>query len=288
MGIDVKLGYYRGKLTSYEAIKHLYLAQKAGIGETNGERGYDLEIHNFKEASDVYYISVYWSKDNNPKTYEGIQKQPYLAYYPDYVELHNGEYKYGSWWIESLTGLKGRACSMKKMVPRHFDEDKLDEVLPKNRWVRYHESLDDHRMVYADDREEFDFPIYQNQKIKFDYNMMPIGELPTFPKYKVNRKKMNLIRKANADYPQYVEAMFKLLPKPLSTDWVNKAEEDRRNETLDKRYRNFLDLVWAECHTYRRGYQYGRDHYEIKLEYLLENIDAHLKRMHPEVLDKVQ
>ena len=33
MGIDVKLGYDRAeKVTSYDAIKHLYLASKAGIG----------------------------------------------------------------------------------------------------------------------------------------------------------------------------------------------------------------------------------------------------------------
>jgi hypothetical protein len=33
MGIDVKLGYYRAeKVTSYDAIKHLHLAIKAGMG----------------------------------------------------------------------------------------------------------------------------------------------------------------------------------------------------------------------------------------------------------------
>lgn len=288
MGIDVKLGYYRGKLTSYEAIKHLYLAQQAGIGETNDERGYPLDIYNFEEAPKVYFVSEYWSKHNDPKTYEHIQQNPYLAYYPDYVEIHTGDYQYGSWWIESLTGIVSRSVNWNKIIPRHFYRHELGIKLPERRWVRYHESLDNKRRVWVDEREEFDFPICKNQKLKFDYKMMPISELPKFPKYKVNRKKMNLVRKSNADFPQYVEAMFKLLPL-IDKDWISIAEEDKHNDKLDKRYRMFLSLILEELQFNGYGYYNPTSGgYKIELSNLLQRADWQLKRSHPEVLDKVQ
>jgi len=285
MGIDVKLGYYRGKLSSYESVKHLYLAQQSGIGITNGYDNLQIGIYNWGETPDVYYISESWGIHNRPKTFEEFQKESYLAFYPTFVELHNATSAYGSWWIESLTGLKSRACNWDKIIPRYFERHELGKKLPVRRYVRYDTSLDDNRHVWSNDKEVFDFPLYKNQKIKFDYNMMPISELPKFPKYKINRKKMNLLRKANADFPQYVEAMYKLLPKPIPSDWLEKAEEDKNNKDLDKKYRNFLELVWRESRTYR---SYTYTGHEVKLERLLENIDAHLKRMHPEVLDQVQ
>lgn len=285
MGIDVRVGYYRGKLSSYESVKHLYLAQQSGIGITNGYEHYQIGIYNWEETPDVYYISESWGIHNRPKTFEEFQKESYLAFYPTFVELHNAESTYGSWWIESLTGLKTRACNWDKIVPRHFDRHEVDKNLPERRYVRYDISLDDNQHVWSDDNEVYSFPLQENQKLRFDYNMMPIDELPTFPKYKINRRKMNLLRKANADFPQYVEAMYKLLPKPIPSDWLEKAEEDKNNKDLDKKYRNFLELVWREARTYS---SYTYTGHEVKLERLLENIDAHLKRMHPEVLDKVQ
>ena len=285
MGIDVRVGYYRGKLSSYESVKHLYLAQQSGIGITNGYESYQIGIYNWEETPDVYYISESWGIHNRPKTFEEFQKESYLAFYPTFVELHNATSAYGSWWIESLQGLKSRACNWDKIIPRYFERHELGKKLPVRRYVRYDTSLDDNSHVWSNDKEVFDFPLYKNQKIKFDYNMMPISELPKFPKYKINRKKMNLLRKANADFPQYVEAMYKLLPKPIPSDWLEKAEEDKNNKDLDKKYRNFLELVWRESRTYR---SYTYTGHEVKLERLLENIDAHLKRMHPEVLDQVQ
>lgn len=286
MGIDVRVGYYRGKLSSYESVKHLYLAQQSGLGITNGYETYQIGIYNWKETPDVYYISESWGIHNRPKTFEAFQKQTYLAFYPTFVELHNSDSKYGDWWIESLTGLKSRACNWDKIVPRYFDRNEVDKNLPERRYVRYDTSVDHKMHAWADDKEVYSFPLQENQKLRFDYNMMPIDELPTYPKYKVNRKKMNLVRKANADFPQYVEAMFKLLPQPLTSDWMEKAEEDKHNEKLEKRYRDFLDLVWREAKAWR-SYSYSGG-YDVKLENILEDIDAHLKRMHPEVLDKVQ
>lgn len=286
MGIDVRVGYYRGKLSSYESVKHLYLAQQSGLGITNGYETYQIGIYHWEETPDVYYISESWGIYNRPKTFEAFQKESYLAFYPRFVELYNADHSYGLWWVESLTGLKTRACNWDKIIPRHFDRHEIGKSLPERRYVKYDTSLDDKQHVWSSDNEVYSFPLYKNQKLRFDYNMMPISELPTYPKYKVNRKKMNLVRKANADFPQYVEAMFKLLPQPLTSDWVEKAEEDKHNKKLEKRYRDFLDLVWREAKAWR-SYSY-RGEYDVKLERLLENIDAHLKRMHPEVLDKVQ
>jgi hypothetical protein len=287
MGIDVRVGYDRAeKVTSYDAIKHLYLAQKAGVGASIDMRGTELEIHNFEEDPEAYYISMFWN-NKDLKTREDIHKETYLAYYPNYIEIKQGDdSQYTNWFIESLTGLIGRSVGWNKLIPDAFDRNKFN--LPIRRWVMYHESLRNIKKPFVTDREEYDFPIYPKQKVRFDYNMKPIGELPIFPKYKINRKKMNLLRKENKEFPQYVEAMFKLLP-PLTQEWFDIAKKEAEDETLDKKYRMFLDLLLAEKQYNGWGYL-DRDTglYELNLSNILERFDWQLKRSHPEVLDKVQ
>ena len=287
MGIDVKLGYERAeKVTSYDAIKHLYLAQKAGVGASIDMRGTELEIHNFEEDPEAYYISMFWN-NKDLKTREDIHKETYLAYYPNYIEIKQGDdSQYGSWWITSLTGLISRGVNWNKLIPQYFDRDKFK--LPVRRWVMYHENLRGVSRPYATDREEYDFPINKHQKLRFDYNMKPIDELPVFPKYRINRKKMNLLRKEHKDFPQYIEAMFKLLPT-LTQEWFDIAKKEAEDETLDKKYRMFLGLLLAEKQYNGWGYL-NRDTglYELNLSNILERFDWQLKRSHPEVLDKVQ
>ena len=288
MGIDVRVGYDRAeKVTSYDAIKHLYLAQKAGVGASIDMRGTELEIHNFEEDPEAYYVSLFWDPNKDLKTYAEIQKRSYLAYYPNYIEIKQGDdSQYTNWFIESLTGLVGRSVGWNKLIPDAFDRNKFN--LPIRRWVMYHESLRNIKKPFVTDREEYDFPIKENQKVRFDYNMKPIGELPKFPKYKINRKKMNLLRKEHKEFPQYVEAMFKLLPT-LTQEWFDIAKKEAEDETLDKKYRMFLDLLLAEKQYNGWGYL-DRDTglYELNLSNILERFDWQLKKSHPEVLDKVQ
>ena len=287
MGIDVKLGYYRAeKVTSYDAIKHLHLAIKAGMGASVDSYGRDFEVYNFEEDPEAYYVSMFWDPNEDLKTYPEIKKRSYIAYYPNYIEIKQEEGRYGEWWIGSLTGLVSRSVSWNKIIPDAFDRNKFN--LPIRRWVMYHESLRNIKKPFVTDREEFDFPIIENQKVRFDYNMKPIDELPKFPKYKINRKKMNLVRKENKDFPQYVEAMFKLLP-PLTQEWFDIAKKEAEDKTLDKKYRMFLGLLLAEKQYNGWGYL-NRDTglYELNLSNILERFDWQLKRSHPEVLDKVQ
>lgn len=288
MGIDIRVGYNRGeKVTSYDAIKHLYLASKAGISPSLGSYGQDLVMLNFKEDPEAYYISLYYHSSGLEKTYEQAKKDGYLAYYPDYIEIKQSENSdYGSWWIRSLTGLISRGVNWNKLIPQYFDRDKFK--LPVRRWVMYHENLSGVSRPYATDREEYDFPINKHQKLRFDYNMKPIDELPVFPKYKINRKKMNLLRKEHKDFPQYIEAMFKLLPT-LTQEWFDIAKKEAEDKTLDKKYRMFLELLLAEKQY--NGWSYlNRDTglYELSLSNILERFDWQLKKSHPEVLDKVQ
>jgi hypothetical protein len=288
MGIDVRVGYDRAeKVTSYDAIKHLYLAQKSGVGASIDMRGTELEIHNFEEDPEAYYVSLFWDPNKDLKTYAEIQKRSYLAYYPNYIEIKQGDdSQYTNWFIESLTGLIGRSVSWNKLIPDAFDRNKFN--LPIRRWVMYHESLRNIKKPFVTDREEFDFPIYPKQKVRFDYNMKPIDELPVFPKYRINRKKMNLLRKEHKDFPQYIEAMFKLLP-PLTQEWFDIAKKEAEDETPDKKYRMFLGLLLAEKQYNGWGYL-NRDTglYELSLSNILERFDWQLKKSHPEVLDKVQ
>jgi hypothetical protein len=289
MGIDVRVGYDRGeKVTSYEAIKHLYLAIKAGISPSLGAYGQELVVHNFEEDPKAYYVSLYYHSSGLEKEFKQIKEDGYIAYYPDYIEIKQSEdSQYGSWWfIESLTGLIGRSVGWNKLIPDAFDRNKFN--LPIRRWVMYHESLRNIKKPFVTDREEYDFPIYPKQKVRFDYNMKPIGELPIFPKYKINRKKMNLLRKEHKDFPQYIEAMFKLLP-PLTQEWFDIAKKEAEDETLDKKYRMFLGLLLAEKQYNGWGYL-NRDTglYELSLSNILERFDWQLKKSHPEVLDKVQ
>jgi hypothetical protein len=70
MGIDVKLGYYRAeKVTSYDAIKHLHLAIKAGMGASLDAYGHELVVHNFEEDPEAYYVSLFWDPNRDLKTY---------------------------------------------------------------------------------------------------------------------------------------------------------------------------------------------------------------------------
>jgi len=118
--------------------------------------------------------------------------------------------------------------------------------------------------------------------------MKPIGELPKFPKYKINRKKMNLVRKEYKGFSEYVEAMFKLLP-PLNREWFETAEKESKDETLDKKYQMFLNLLLQEKQY--NGWHYldrNSGNYNLALSNILKRLDWQLKKSHPEVLDKVQ
>jgi hypothetical protein len=257
------------------------------VGASIDMRGTELEIHNFEEDPEAYYVSLFWDPNKDLKTYAEIQKRSYLAYYPNYIEIKQGDdSQYTNWFIESLTGLIGRSVSWNKLIPDAFDRNKFN--LPIRRWVMYHESLRNIKKPFVTDREEFDFPIYPKQKVRFDYNMKPIDELPVFPKYRINRKKMNLLRKEHKDFPQYIEAMFKLLP-PLTQEWFDIAKKEAEDETPDKKYRMFLGLLLAEKQYNGWGYL-NRDTglYELSLSNILERFDWQLKKSHPEVLDKVQ
>lgn len=287
MGINITIDYGRGeKVTSYDAIKHLYLATKAGISSSLGWHGTPFVAHKFEEKSEAYYISIHYPAGDLEKTYEQVKKDGYIAYYPDYIEIKQSEDSEGRWWIESLTGLISRSVKWNTLIPQHFNRDKFK--LPLRRWVMYHESLSGVKKPHATDREEYDFPINTSQKLRFDYNMKPIDELPVFPKYRINRKKMNLVRKEHKGFLQYAEAMFKLLPQ-LTQKWFDTAAKEVKDNTLDKKYRMFLNLLLVEKQRSGWAYRYrNTDLYELNLSNILKRFSWELKRLHPEVLDKVQ
>jgi hypothetical protein len=137
------------------------------------------------------------------------------------------------------------------------------------------------------------YGIYASERYAFDYVDTPMQEMPRIKKYKVNRKRMNEVRKIAKPFYEYIDAMGNLMGEEIDGD-VTYYQSDYRNpsrvvEDLPNEYvwwDMFNAVAWMKQ---GRHYDYktGKQHYYRSVKAMKDWIDDALKANNPQVLDEV-
>ena len=227
-----------------------------------------------EELDDYYYCLWADSYDWHTKT-TSVKRM--IEYHKDYFKLRtptSATQQHGD-WITGKTGVAFENVGVRKIVPAPFDYHKVEKQ-------RYLEVVlgDNIRYCKAD------------QMLSFKYDKKPKTEdqFITLPKYKVNRKKMNLIRKNFKDNEgSYFESMYKLIPEKyddiLRDQNRKELKELTKNEhpmlphntvlTADERkYANFLESVIEVNQGWRSQNE------KVSLEKFMDYHEKNLKKYH--------
>ena len=207
-----------------------------------------------EELDDYYYCL--WSDQYNWNTKQTTIERN-IEYHRDYFKLktpHNQASAQHGDWITGKTGVAFENVGIRKIVPAPFDYNKVEKQ-------RYLEVVLGDKIRYCK----------TDQLLSFKYDKKPTTEeqFITLPKYKVNRKKMNLIRKNFKDNEgSYFESMYKLIPDIYdhnAKEESRKALKELREYdhprlpkphclTVDeKKYANFLESVIEVNQGYREN-----------------------------------
>ena len=189
-----------------------------------------------EELDDYYYCLWADSYDWHTKT-TSVKRM--IEYHKDYFKLRtptSATQQHGD-WITGKTGVAFENVGVRKIVPAPFDYHKVEKQ-------RYLEVVlgDNIRYCKAD------------QMLSFKYDKKPKTEdqFITLPKYKVNRKKMNLIRKNFKDNEgSYFESMYKLIPEKYDDILRDQNRKELKElhkfpdilSTEEERYAHFLESV---------------------------------------------
>jgi hypothetical protein len=221
-----------------------------------------------EELDDYYYCL--WSDHYNWTTKQTTVER-HLEYHRDYFKLqtppNQASAQHGD-WITGKTGVAFENVGIRKIVPAPFDYNKVEKQ-------RYLEVVLGDKIRYCK----------TDQLLSFKYDKKPTTEeqFITLPKYKVNRKKMNLIRKNFKDNEgSYFESMYKLIPdiydhiaREENRSALKKLNEFPNKLTVDeKKYANFLESVIEVNQGYRENDR------KASVEKFMKYHEANLKKYH--------
>ena len=257
----------RGDKTSTEIIDQ-HFGQKGVIKSTKRFAGNYLSKLWDEELDDYYYCL--WSDQYNWNTKQTTIKRD-IEYHRDYFKLktpHNQASAQHGDWITGKTGVAFENVGIRKIVPAPFDYNKVEKQ-------RYLEVVLGDKIRYCK----------TDQLLSFKYDKKPTTEeqFITLPKYKVNRKKMNLIRKNFKDNEgSYFESMYKLIPdiydhiaREESRSALKELNEFPNKLTVDeKKYANFLESVIEVNQGYRQHDE------KVSVEKFMKHHEANLKKYH--------
>lgn len=321
----VEVPSYKSVGYMYEALDEVFMPEQSSklrfpIKVIDGHRHYLIKsqvgndyvyyltenTHKDTQNNNKYCDHYSWSGAIPPEQYvpideDDLDKVYCIAFYPEHISINTNKTIIGWGYIlRNVLGIEVKDIRKTKMIPPEFAVDtdrpntKIEKFVssvkvPKRRVVKYIDDIHLNRYkTYVTDPEDWSFPLTEDyQHVLFEYNLKPISAMPKFPKFRVNRKRMNLVRKRFSDFRDYAEAMFKLLPT-LTDEWLNTAMEEVAKKETDDKYKMFLSLVIASCTRDNSNNWYDDDRtYNLTAEKILRNFDRDLKRMNPQVLDYV-
>ena len=228
-----------------------------------------------EELDDYYYCLWDESYDWHTKT---SSVNPLIEYHKDYFKLRtptSATQQHGD-WITGKTGVAFENVGIRKIVPAPFDYEKVEKH-------RYLEVMLDDKIRYC----------RGDQMLSFRYDKKPKTEdqFITLPKYKVNRKKMNLVRKNFIENDgSYFKSLYKLIPEIYNSAEKSQSVKELRelNEFPDllsedeKRYVSFLQSVVNVNHGYRPNDE------KVSVTKFMEYHEKNLKKYHAsEVLEAI-
>lgn len=181
--------FYKGAGKNTKVIQGAYLAK--------------LMDEEMEEYYSLFYINA--KKDTVTER---------IRYYKNYFKLSpprgykNEAPSVGNHFQTKISGLEFSNVPIREIVPAPYPYDKVENI----------------RYLHVHTLGGRTYPVQQNKMYSFNYDKTPtnVDQFEPLPKWKVNRKKINLIRKEfYAKTVDKITSMYKLLPDQLTP-------EDRR------------------------------------------------------------
>ena len=208
--------------------------------------------HEIRDGVDVYIAGLH---------YTGV-----VTFYPSHYEIYMCGWNTMSTqiFIHAITGNHCYNVRKSDLVPSGFHVD-----LPADVWY--------------DGK-----PMDSSERYKFDYEDNPLQEMPKVVKYRVNRKRMNEVRKIAKPFYQYMETMHNITPIDDIQEmgrWAHMSLDLFKNSLTD-------ESKWWELFQYVANKSYVRHYmnvweYERNLTGMKNFIEKELKANSPEVLEPV-
>lgn len=234
-------------------------------------RGGDQSVRRIGKRSDATKWLRLEIRDGVDVFVAGFHHSNIVEFYPTHYNISMCGYNTISTQLY-ITAITGHGCynvRSSELVPRGFSAD-----------------------VNADATYN-GYPIYANSRYEFDYSDKPMQTMPVLKKYKVNRKRMNEVRKTAKPFYEYIEAMSNLMGEEIDNE-TNYWQSEYRNPSRavhdlpnkDVWWDMFNSVAWS---TQSRHYDYktGKQHYYRNVKTMKEWIDNALKAENPQVLDVV-
>jgi len=234
-------------------------------------RGGDQSVRRIGKRSDSTKWLKHEIRDGVDVFIAGLHHSNIVEYHPTHYELSMCGWNTMSTqlFIHAITGKGCYNICESAYVPRGFKAD-------INAYARFGE-----------------YAIRSNGDYKFDYDNKPLQEMPVVKKYRVNRKRMNEVRKIAKPFYEYIDAMHNLAPDELDSKvsyWAS-PYRDATNLVLslnnkDEWWNMFEVLTWQSRST-RYDYTLGHMVYTRSVAGMKRIVDTFLKEANPQVLDEV-
>ena len=196
-----------------------------------------------------------------------------VTYHPTHVDIYTPDNSCKGNTINTVTGVEFKNIELRRFLPTPFKKTQLLD----NELNNYLDMVGVHVNSVGTSVWER-VHVKKNRSYKFDYNLTPIGldssidsiyKLRTIfeqpPKYRVNRKKMNAVRKEYRHSLQdKIEALFKLLPESWQrNEWEDILKENSEQMHNEKKmhtvpykmsaYNHLILAIESSCN----GYHYN-------------------------------
>jgi len=234
-------------------------------------RGGDQSVRRIGRRSDATKWLRHEIRDGVDVFVAGLHHSNIVEYHPTHYELSMCGWNTQSTqlFIQAITGKGCYAVRLSEYVPRGFRAD-----------------------INADATYN-GYAIRANGDYKFDYDNKPLQVMPVIKKYKVNRKRMNEVRKVAKPFYEYLDAMHNITPEHVDTN-ISYWDNEYRNpvklaRSLDDKsawWSMFEVLSWQSRFS-KYDHTVGQMVYTRNVAGMKRIVDEYLKENNPQVLDEV-
>lgn len=239
-------------------------------------RGGDQSLRRIAKRNDASKWLEHEIKDGIDIYTAGLHNSGLVKFYPTHYEITMDGYGTTSTmlFISAITGRTCTGISPRAYIPQGFSDSLMEAA-----------------HSYAG------YPIHTSGTYRFDYDHKPLDldAHPKLVKYKVNRKRMNEVRRVAKPFYEYVEAMNNLMDADMNSfgrdnywdsPYRNTAHMIANIENQDKWWEMFQCLAW-QTQSSRYDFDLGKMVYTRSIGAMKHKIDAELKYNSPHVLDAV-
>jgi hypothetical protein len=238
-------------------------------------RGGDQSVRRIGKRNDATKWLKHEIRDGVEVFVAGFHHSNIVEFYPTHYNISMCGYNTLSTqlFIRAITGKGCYGVRSSELVPRGFSAN-----------------------VNADATYD-GYAVYANERYKFDYLDKPMQEMPKLKKYKVNRKRMNELRKIAKPFYEYIDVMHNLAPDGVDEHnntvqgyWRSPYRSERLLlENLNNRdeWWNMFECLNGITQARRYDYKTGIMTYHRSVKAMKHKLDSALKANNPQVLDEV-